>query len=198
MTLVDVRQTFDRWAPFYNPTHGWMPGRGAARRALGVRPGHRVLDLACGTGLNLPPLRAAVGETGRVVGVDLSPRMLDIARRMIEAKGWDNVEVREGDAASLAFPDASFDRVICAYALNIIPDYRHAIREVWRVLVPAGRFVSLEMRSAIHSLPRLWRICNVDMGHDALDEIETVFGGVRIRRSWMDMIAIATAIKGRA
>jgi demethylmenaquinone methyltransferase/2-methoxy-6-polyprenyl-1,4-benzoquinol methylase len=73
MTLADVRSTFDEWAPFYNPTHSWIPGRRAARLALTVRPGDRVLDLACGTGLNFSHLRALVGEN-RVVGVDLSPQ----------------------------------------------------------------------------------------------------------------------------
>jgi ubiquinone/menaquinone biosynthesis C-methylase UbiE len=145
--------------------------------------------------LNLPALRAAVGETGRVVGVDLSPRMLEVARRLIARKRWDNVEVREGDAASLPFPDASIDRAICSYALTIIPDYRRAIREIWRVLVPGGRFVSLEMRSAMHSLPGLWRICSVDMSHDTVGELEAVFGAVDLRRAWMGMIVLASAIK---
>jgi ubiquinone/menaquinone biosynthesis C-methylase UbiE len=195
VTLVTVRETFDRWAPFYNPTHAWIPGRRAARQALDLHLGDRVLDLACGTGMNLPQLRSAVGETGRVVGIDLSPRMLDLTRRLIAARRWQNVEAKEADAANLPFPDASFDAVLCSFALNIIPDYRRAVREVRRVLRPSGRFVSLEMRSGLHSLPWLWRPCAVDMSHDSVSELEAIFGGVQVRRAWMGMIAIASAVK---
>jgi demethylmenaquinone methyltransferase/2-methoxy-6-polyprenyl-1,4-benzoquinol methylase len=173
MKLDAVRKTFTDWAPFYNPTHGWtLPKRRAARLALDLKPGDRVLDLACGTGLNFPHLRELVGEQGQVIGVDLTPAMLDIARRMIVAKGWKNVEAREADAAHLPFPDAYFDKVIVSFALNIIPEYVRAIEEVRRVLIPGGRFVALEMRAGIHSLPAwlqpLPYICALDMSHDTL------------------------------
>jgi ubiquinone/menaquinone biosynthesis C-methylase UbiE len=202
MKVEEVRKTFDSWAPFYNPTHGWtLPKRHAARLALGLQPGDRVLDLACGTGLNFPHLRQLVGEQGHVVGVDLSPCMLDIACRLITTHGWKNVETREADAAQLPFPNESFDKAICSYALNIIPDYVHALDEVLRVLVPGGRFVSLEMRSGLHSLPRwlqpLPHICAVDMSHDTLDGLRAVFGNVQVSHSWLGMIFIATATKVR-
>src|SRR3990172_9169667 len=100
MRLEVVRKTFTDWAPFYDATHGWtLPGRRAARLALGVRPGDRVLEVACGTGLNFTHLRELVGNEGRVVGVELTPAMLDIARRRITRHSWRNVEVREADAA---------------------------------------------------------------------------------------------------
>ena len=93
--------------------------------------------------------------------------MLDIARKLIEIKGWKNVEVREGDAANLPFAEASFDKVLISFALNIIPDYVKAIEEVQRVLVLGGRFAALEMRAGIHALPDwlqpLPHICAVDM-----------------------------------
>lgn len=200
MNLDAVRKTFTDWAPFYNPTHGWtLPKRHAARLALGLKQGDCVLDLACGTGLNFSHLRQLVGDHGRVVGVDLTPAMLDIARRMIAAKGWQNVEVREADAANLPFSDASFDKVIVSFALNIIPDYGKALEEVWRVLVPGGRFVALEMRAGIHALPAwlqpLPHICAVDMSHDTLPAIKRVFSETEIRNYWMGMIFIAVADK---
>ena len=199
MTLAEVRRTFDDWAPIYNPTHGWtLPKRRAARLALGLRPGDRVLDLACGTGLNFAHLRALVGERGQVVGVDLAPRMLQVAHRLSGERRWTNVEAREADAAQLPFPAESFDKVLCSFALNIIPDYRQAVREVWRVLVPGGRFVSLEMRSGFHSMPHVWRVCAVDTTHDVLGGLREVFDDVRVTRHWIGMILIATAVKETA
>lgn len=200
MNLDAVRKTFTDWAPIYNPTHGWtLPKRRAARLALDLRPGERVLDLACGTGLNFPHLHELVGAGGQVVGLDLTPAMLDIARKVIEIKGWKNVEVREGDAAHLPFADASFDKVLISFALNIIPDYVKAIEEAWRVLAPGGRFVALEMRAGIHTLPAwlqpLPHICAVDMSHDTLNGIKGVFQEVKVRKSWFGMIFIAVAEK---
>lgn len=200
MNLDAVRKTFTDWAPFYNPTHGWtLPKRRAARLALDLKPGDRVLDVACGTGLNFPHLRELVDERGKVVGVDLTPAMLDIARKMIVKNGWTNVEVHEADAANLPFPDTSFDKVIVSFALIIIPDYVRAIEQVRRVLVPGGRFVAVEMRSGIHSLPA-WlqpmpHICAVDMSHDTLKEIQRVFKQVEVRNYWLKMIFISIATK---
>ena len=153
MNLDTVRKTFTDWAPFYNPTHRWtLPKRRAARLALDLQPGDRILDLACGTGLNFPHLRELVGERGQVVGADLTPAMLDIARKMIESKGWKNVEVREANAADLPFPDSSFNKVIITFALNIIPEYVRAIEEVRRVLPPMKPYPPRSWR-AKRSLP---------------------------------------------
>lgn len=195
-TLNAVRKTFTDFAPRYDAMHSWLPRR-EARLALGVETGDRVLDLATGTGLNLPHLRKLVGKEGRVVGVDLTPAMLDVARQRITRSAWTNVEAREADAAQLPFPDASFDKVICAYALNIIPEYVRAIEEVRRVLVPGGRFVSLEMQ--LHSLPR-WlqptmNICAVDMTHRTLDELRRAFPTLQVRKRWLGMMFIAVATK---
>lgn len=200
MNLDAVRKTFTDWAPFYNPTHAWtLPKRRSARLALGLKPGDRILDLACGTGLNFPHLRELVGEHGQVVGADLTPAMLDIARKMITKKGWRNVEVHEADAANLPFPNAFFDKVIVSFALNIIPEYRAAIEEVHRVLKPGGRFVALEMRAGFHSLPPwlqpLPHICAVDMSHDIVNAIQRIFPDVTIHNYWMGMILVTVAKK---
>lgn len=200
MNLDEVRKIYNNWAPFYNPTHSWsLPKRRAARLMLNVQPGNRVLDLACGTGANIPHLRKLVGNEGHVIGVDLSPRMLDVARDMVAKHGWKNVEVVESDAAHLPFTDKFFDKVICSYALTIIPDYIRAIEEIKRVLVPGGSFVSLEVKvgqSTSHSLLQwLMPICAVDLSHETLQKIKTTFTDVQTRHYWQGMITIATATK---
>jgi ubiquinone/menaquinone biosynthesis C-methylase UbiE len=201
MTLDAVRKTFTDWAPVYDATHAWtLLKRREARLVLGVQRGNRVFDVACGTGLNFAHLRELVGEEGYVMGVDVTPAMLDVAQQRIARRCWKNVEVREVDAAQLPFPDASFDKAICTFALNIIPDYVRAIEEVKRMLMPGGRFVSLEMRSNFHNVPGwlkpLAGICAVDLSHQTLDELQRVFADVRVRHYWMGMFFIAVATKG--
>ncbi|OGO45723.1 MAG: hypothetical protein A2W37_10285 [Chloroflexi bacterium RBG_16_63_12] len=168
--------------------------------ALGVQRGERVLDVACGTGLNFSHLRELVGEEGYVLGVDVTPAMLDIARQRIARRGWKNVEVRESDAAQLPFPDASCGKAICTFALSIIPDYVRAIEEARRVLVPGGRFVSLEMRPSLHNVPGwlkpLAGICAVDMSHRTLNELWRAFTDVQVHKYWMGFFFIAVAKKG--
>lgn len=197
MGLNSVRKTFTGWAPVYDASHGWLPRRSEARLALGVQPGDRVLDLATGTGLNLPQLRELVGDEGRVTGVDLTPAMLEIARTNIARHGWKNVEVREADAAQLPFPDASFDKAICTFALNIIPDYGRAIEEASRVLVAGGRFVTLDMEAMLPGLPRwlqpMSHICAVNISHRVLDQLRRVFPNTRVRRYWPGMIFVAVS-----
>lgn len=102
----------------------------------GVRRGQRVLDIA--TGLGEPALSAArlVGPEGHVVGIDLSPEMLAIARR--RATHLSNVELIEADVDTLAFPPDSFDVVLSRWGLMFAVDHVAAFRSVARVLVPGG------------------------------------------------------------
>jgi demethylmenaquinone methyltransferase/2-methoxy-6-polyprenyl-1,4-benzoquinol methylase len=200
ITLDTVRKTFTDWAPYYDATHGWtLLNRREARLALGVQRGDRVLDIACGTGLNFPHLRELAGDEGRVLGIDLTPAMLDIARRRIARFGWKNVEAREADAAQLPFPDESFDKAFCAFAMNIIPDYVQAIAEAGRVLAPGGRFVVLDVKMISRNLPRWlhWmpHLCAVDLGHQTIAELRRAFARVEVRTYWAGFAFIAVATK---
>lgn len=103
----------------------------------GVQPGERVLDVACGPGTVACLAAERVGPTGRVVGCDLSPDMLEIARRKSTAVDW--VETPAAPLAGLA--DESFDLVVCQQGLQFFPDRPAALAEMRRVLVPGGRAV---------------------------------------------------------
>jgi ubiquinone/menaquinone biosynthesis C-methylase UbiE len=92
-----------------------------------------VLEVAIGTGLNLEHYPTGL----RLTGVDYSPAMLDIARRRAAELGRE-VELHEGDAQALRFPDASYDTVVCTFSLCAIPDERRAVEEMTRVLRPGG------------------------------------------------------------
>lgn len=92
-----------------------------------------VLEVAIGTGRNLPFYPDAV----RLTGLDLSPAMLEIAQTRARESGR-SVELHEGDAHALPYDEASFDTVVCTFSLCNIPDHRQAIREMHRVLRPGG------------------------------------------------------------
>jgi SAM-dependent methyltransferase len=103
--------------------------------ALGITSGDRVLDIACGTGIVARLARQRMGETGRVVGVDLSPAMLTVARQVGE-----NTEWREGDARALPVDEGEqFDAVICQQGLQFVSDKAAAAHEMRRALVAGGR-----------------------------------------------------------
>ena len=106
---------------------------------LGLHSGAQVLDVATGTGWAAMAASEIVGPTGHVVGVDMTPEMLQEARRKMTAAQLTNVEVREGDAAHLDFADQSFDAVCCASAIFFLPHVLEALREWQRVLRPGGR-----------------------------------------------------------
>jgi SAM-dependent methyltransferase len=101
----------------------------------GLRPGARVLDVACGTGV---VAREAARRAGaeHVTGLDINDEMLGVAREKGPAISW-----RNGSAEDLPFSDASFEAVVCQFALMFFEDRQRALREMWRVLVPGGRLV---------------------------------------------------------
>ncbi len=102
----------------------------------GVRPGQRVLDVATGHGEPALSALRAVGPTGRVVGVDISPAMLEVARQ--RAKELDNIEFVEGDVESLGLEPDSFDVVLSRFGLMFVVDHAAAFRELASVLAPGG------------------------------------------------------------
>ncbi|SFS17992.1 phosphatidylethanolamine N-methyltransferase /phosphatidyl-N-methylethanolamine N-methyltransferase [Agrococcus baldri] len=135
------RRLWERAAPHYDRSMAlaerlWF---GGGREWLGARAHGRVLEVAIGTGADLPHYRA----DAVVTGVDLSPGMLAVARARAAEIGRE-VELVEGDAERLPFPGASFDTVVCALALCSIPDPARAIGEMHRVLVPGGRLLLLD------------------------------------------------------
>lgn len=135
------RYDWDRAAAAYEAS--WQAPLEMARRALleevRPRPGERVLDVACGTGLLAHELARVIGPGGHVVGVDLSQAMVDAATRRSRDPASAPTCFARMDAQSLAFPDASFDVVLCCFGLMYLPDAERAIAEMRRVLRPGGR-----------------------------------------------------------
>ncbi|HEX4655044.1 MAG TPA: class I SAM-dependent methyltransferase [Mycobacteriales bacterium] len=105
--------------------------------AADIRPGVRVLDIGCGTG-NATLLAAKSGAD--VIGVDPSPRLLDVARDRARAAGL-SIDLRQGSAAQIPVDDASVDIALSVFAVIFAPDPVAAVADIARVLTPSGRFV---------------------------------------------------------
>lgn len=119
--------------------------RRCAVEAARLREGDEVLDVACGTGDLAEALSQALPRPRRVVGVDFTAGMLEIARNKLSRGGLPvPIDYRLGDAMALEFPDAAFDVVTIAFGLRNVSDPPRAIEEFRRVLRPGGRLVVLE------------------------------------------------------
>lgn len=104
--------------------------------------GESVLDIGTGTGIVVERAAAHVGPTGQIVGVDISPEMLTIARNQIGTLGLTNVILREGRAESIPADNDAFDAVLASLCLMFVVDRAAAAREIARVLRPGGRLVA--------------------------------------------------------
>jgi demethylmenaquinone methyltransferase / 2-methoxy-6-polyprenyl-1,4-benzoquinol methylase len=151
-----VRSMFDRIAPVYDAMNRVMTAgldrrwRRATVRET-VRQGDRVLDACCGTG-DLA-LAAQVAGAGEVVGVDFSERMLERARRKAPQLEW-----VQADVLALPFPDGSFDSAVVGFGVRNVEDLEAALRELRRVLRPAGRLGILEITTPRGLLAPFYRI----------------------------------------
>jgi arsenite methyltransferase len=104
-----------------------------------LRPGEVVVDLGCGGGLDVFLAAKKVGPAGKAIGIDMTPDMLELARRNAAQSGTTNVEFHQATIDSLPLADASVDCVISNCVINLAPDKRAVFREIARVLKPGGR-----------------------------------------------------------
>lgn len=165
----EVRVLFDRIARVYDPMNlaisAFQEPRWRRRlvEAARLRPGGSALDVATGTGKVAADLARRAGPGGRVVGLDLSPGMIEIARRRftagVDPAGLAGLEFVVGDALALPFPDDTFDAATIAFGMRNLPDYRAGFAEMARVVRPGGRVLCLEIarpRSRLARILRWW------------------------------------------
>jgi ubiquinone/menaquinone biosynthesis C-methylase UbiE len=152
-TREHLIETYRKKAKHYDVTSRLYPAPGypqrtqrlRAVRALGLRMGDTVIDMACGTGLNFPLLQQAVGPAGRIVGVDLTDAMLARAQDRIKANGWSNVSLVQADAAGFEFP-ARVDAILSTYALTQVPECAEVIAHGAAALAAGGRWAVLDLK----------------------------------------------------
>lgn len=122
----------------YNPEADMSLGCGIPTDFAGIKQGDHVLDLGSGAGNDCFVARSLVGETGKVVGIDLTEQMVAKARINCTKLNYGNVEFVMGDIEAMPFGDKIFDVVISNCVLNLVPDKSKAFREIFRVLKPGA------------------------------------------------------------
>jgi ubiquinone/menaquinone biosynthesis C-methylase UbiE len=155
-----IRRIYNIWAPSYQLANPYLLGQLPRMRRLAVgrlqlRPGDSVLEISCGTGANFPYLQEHIGPSGRLVGIDYTQAMLDEARRLVEERGWRNVELLHANAAELDLNE-KFDGILWMLAASVVPGWQEALERAVAHLKPGGWLVMADARLSEHWHARLF------------------------------------------
>jgi SAM-dependent methyltransferase len=161
-------------------------GVGCPFRAGGIREGDTVLDIGAGAGTDTLIAARLAGPAGKVLAFDITPAMAQKLRKLVARRGIGNVEVIEGNAEEIPLPAASVDVVTTNGMLNLVPDKRKAVAEIFRVLRPGGRLqlADIVIRRPVTrdcaTDPRLWAECVVGASID--EDYLALFGDAGFER----------------
>lgn len=139
MQAPEIKRIYARYSRFYDVifSRWFYPRQQHVIRSLHIAAGHRILDVGVGTGLSLP----LYPRHAEVIGVDISRAMLHEAHKKVQKQQLDHVTLMEMDAGQLAFPDNTFDYVIAAFVISVVPDPIGFVAEVKRVSKADGQIV---------------------------------------------------------
>src|SRR5450432_2015587 len=124
----------------YNPDADLGLGCGLPTQFAKIKKGDVVVDLGSGAGNDAFIARHETGETGKVIGIDFTPAMIERARQNAEVRGFINVEFRQGDIEKMPVTTNTADVIVSNCVLNLVPDKDAVIKEIFRVLKPGGHF----------------------------------------------------------
>ncbi len=144
-----------------------------------VRPGETVLDLGSGAGIDCFLAAREAGPEGRVIGVDMTPSMVDRARDAARKHDYRNVEFRLGEIEHLPVPDGSVDLVISNCVVNLSPEKEQVFREALRVLKPGGRMVVSDL---------VWTRPMPEVIRSSVDALVGCVGGASLKQDYLDFI----------
>jgi ubiquinone/menaquinone biosynthesis C-methylase UbiE len=189
---------YDIFSNFYDRSLEdlYRPHRQAAAALLKLEPGLRVLDAGCGTGQSLEVLAPGVGESGRVVGVDLSSGMLRRAERRAEARGWSQVSLVRASLLELKREDVQahlgdapgFDRALFFLALTTLDEWKAAFARVWDLMAPGGLVVVVDTHAekpGFQGKMVNW-MAGADIRREVWTELERLGRDVHIERRKVD------------
>lgn len=124
----------------YNPDADLGLGCGLPTQFAKIKAGDVVVDLGSGAGNDCFVARHETGETGKVIGIDFTPAMIDRARENAEKRGFNNVEFRQGDIEQMPITSNAADVIVSNCVLNLVPNKDAVMKEIFRVLKPGGHF----------------------------------------------------------
>jgi ubiquinone/menaquinone biosynthesis C-methylase UbiE len=183
-----------RWA--------FLFGRRRAVASLNLRPGDGVLEVGCGTGLNFSLLVDGLDPgAGRLTGLDFSLDMLRKARKRKRARGWDHVDLVDADACRMPLT-RSFDAILFAYSLTMIPDWPCALDNAYARLKPGGRLGVLDFDTArgwgpLGAILRFWlRVHHVETKRPYVEKMKSLFPDLHVVRALGGYYLIAVGTKG--
>jgi SAM-dependent methyltransferase len=139
-------EVYNIMADDYNQLEGYNPdadlglGCGLPTQFASIKKGDVVIDLGSGAGNDAFIARHETGETGKVIGIDFTPAMLERARQNAETRGLNNVEFRQGDIENLPVAANVADVIVSNCVLNLVPNKNGVFKEIFRVLKPGGHF----------------------------------------------------------
>lgn len=174
--------------------------RRRALERLDLTRGAVVLDVACGTGVNFPAIQRAIGPGGRLMGVDLSPEMLDVARARVETAGWRNVELIQAAVEEANLPAA--DAALLSYTHDVLRS-PEALQRVLDAMRPGARVVAAGLKAMPWGGPvnavlrRIARgyVTTFDGFDEPWDRLAAGLSGVRVEAM---MLGSAFVVSGRA
>jgi len=124
----------------YNPDADLGLGCGLPTQFANIKKGDVVIDLGSGAGNDAFIARHETGETGKVIGIDFTPAMIELARKNTAVRGYNNIEFRQGDIEEMPVASDTADVIVSNCVLNLVPDKNAVIKEIFRVLKPGGHF----------------------------------------------------------
>lgn len=161
--MIPIAEKYSSFAPLYDLMSAEFPvyraGRKLGINALNLEPGHQVLDLGCGTGLNFGLLKERIGPTGTIIGIDRSPGMLAQARRKADRFGWTNIILIQADATTMSPSSISSsitaqggrnlsDTTLATYALSLMNPWEAAWDAMKQLTRPGGSLCIVDMQES--------------------------------------------------
>ncbi len=177
--------------------------RSRAVKKMGLKRGDKALEIACGSGRNLPYIIETVGKDGFILGFDYSYEMLDAAKQLSKRNGWDNIKLVQGDAAQLKLTENNFDGVVSVLGISAIPDWKKALERCHEVLRFGGKLVVCDARLFTGFLEFLNPLVKViysklaawDHSKNIPEKMKEIFGNVELENLNFGTFFIAVSVK---